>query len=134
MERLRSGAVFTAMKSSRSASKKALKFCRRNELRIKKEILLTKFKNKHSKHFWKEVRKMKGSVAPSRCIDGTSDIHDVVKIFDEKYSKILNNSECQTLTVRDDPKRFLSPFSISLRELDIAINRLKPGKGFDNIT
>ena len=53
--RIRVGETFEAMKTSRSTFKKALKFCRKNELRLKKEILLAKFKTKKSKFFWKEV-------------------------------------------------------------------------------
>ena len=47
------------MKTSRDVFKNALEFCRRNELRIKKTILLSKFEQKNTKEFGKHVKKRK---------------------------------------------------------------------------
>ena len=49
----------------------ALKFCRRNELRVKKEILLSKFEQQNTEDFRKEVKKIIGNSTVSLCIDDT---------------------------------------------------------------
>ena len=67
---------FEAIKNSRATFKNALNFCRRNALRIKKEILYSKFKQKITKDFRKEVRKIKGNTTVSWCIYGTSILQD----------------------------------------------------------
>ena len=38
---------------------------------------------------------MKGRMDSSRYINGTSNLTDVVEIFDKKYNKFLNDSEWQ---------------------------------------
>ena len=47
--RPRNNELFEIIKTSQAAFKNALKFCRRNELRIKKTILLSKFEQKKTK-------------------------------------------------------------------------------------
>ena len=59
--RVRFGNCFLSMKRSRSEFKKALRFCRTNELRIRKEILLDKFAFRNKQVFWKELRNSKGN-------------------------------------------------------------------------
>ena len=131
--RPRNNELFEVMKTSRAAFKNALKFCRRNELRIKKAILLSKFEQKKTKEFWKEVRKIKGNTTVSRCIDGTSILQDTVKIFDRKYKEVLDNSECQAHSVATDPMLRGSSFSFTPKDLDDAIDRLNQGLGFDGV-
>ena len=129
--RIRSGHEFEDMKRSRSSFKNALKFCKNNELRLRKELLLSKFKSNNSKSFYKEVRKIKGTVTNSRCIDGTCDTNEIVNIFNEKYKSILDNPQCQATHTVPRPRSNVSPLRFTLPELDMAISRLNPGRGAD---
>ena len=74
--------------------------------------------------FWKEVRKIKGKVKNSRCIDGKSNLKGVVEKFDKKYNKILKNNEYQSSSVANDPKSGWALVMFSLNDLDIVINKL----------
>ena len=96
--RIRSGFIFENMKSTRREFKRALKFCRINKLQIQKDILLSKFKMRNKNSFWTEVRRVQGhgSVFPS-CIDNASNPRDVVKVFDEKFSQVLDDPRSQTM-------------------------------------
>ena len=49
------------------------------------------------------MRKVEGNTTVSRCIDGTSNLQDIVNIFDRKYKEVLVNSECQSHSVATDP-------------------------------
>ena len=61
---------------------------------MKEEIILAMIEIKMSKYFRKELREMKGSFTSSGCIDGTSNLRDVVEKFDRKYNKVLIDGEC----------------------------------------
>ena len=129
----RNGDIFEAMKTSRLDFKNALKFCKNNELYLKKQILLSRFNAKNSKSFWNEVRKIKGKVTNSKCIDGTSDTSEIVNIFNIKYRETLDNLECQSTEPINQSDGNSLPLLFTMRELGKAINRLNPGKGFDHI-
>ena len=122
------------MKTSQTAFKDALKFCRRNELCIKKAILLSKLeKNKKTKEILKEMRKIKDNTTVIRCIDGTPILQDTVNIFDRKYKEVLDNSECEAHAVATDPMLRGTNFSFTPKDLEVAIDRLNPGTGFDGM-
>ena len=50
------------MKSSRIDFKKSLRYCRNNELQIRKDLLFSKFNHINKADFWREIRKMKGNI------------------------------------------------------------------------
>ena len=56
--RIRFGELFENMKSSRKEFKGALDFCRKNQINIRKQIILEKFRNANKSTFWKEIRKI----------------------------------------------------------------------------
>ena len=99
----------------------------------KSRIFLQNFKPKRSKYFWKKFRRMRGKVNSSFCIYWTSNLSDVDEIFDKKYNKVINDSECQSSTTANDPKFCLFPDMFSLIDLDTAINGLNLGKRFDHV-
>ena len=45
----------------------------------------------------------------------------------------MDNSECQAQSVATDPKLRGTNFSFSLKDLDVAIDRLNPGTGFESL-
>ena len=79
------------------------------------------------------MRKLKGNTTVSRCIDDTSILQDNVKKVDGKYKKVLDNSECQAHSVATDPMIRGTTFSFSPTDLDVAIDRLDPGTGFESV-
>ena len=134
--RVRSGAEFEKMKSSRAEFKKALKFCKTNEAVIRKENLLRKFTSANRSSFWKEVSKIKsksGQICIS--IDGNSDPQKIVSIFDEKYESILNDPSSQdppTLPSRQNMVNNPVPF-VTIENINAAIFDLNIGLGWDGI-
>ena len=47
------------METSRAAFRNAMEFYRRNELRIRKAILLSKFEQKNTKEIWKSEKNLR---------------------------------------------------------------------------
>ena len=93
--RLRYGPCFENMKSSRTVFKNALNYCKKNEAKIRKEILLENFLDNKYK-FWKELSKINGNSSKKAVlIDGKTDLNEIAMIFDEKYRKILDDPSCQ---------------------------------------
>ena len=56
------------MKTSRKSFKNAFNHCKANENKIRDEKLVTCYKNKNSKDFWKEVRKRKKTDMKNSCV------------------------------------------------------------------
>ena len=56
-----------------------------------------------------------------------------MEIFDKNYNGILNDSKWQSCSVANDSKSYLAPAMFSLKDSDIAINKLIKGKGFDHV-
>ena len=57
------------MRSSRADFKNALAYCRKNEVKIRKEIFIRNFKEKNMGNFWKGVKNSN----PKQCISKTID-------------------------------------------------------------
>ena len=94
--RVRSGTLFQSMLSSRSAFKNALKYVRKNEFIIRKQNILSKFKNSNKTEFWKEIKKLKNNTAKtSSCIDNLSNATDIISLFDMQYKTVLDDANCQ---------------------------------------
>ena len=135
--RIRMGSLFEEMKTSRKAFKNALKYCRNNEAKIKKEIILRKFGLKNKSAFWKEISKVNGKNSKKFVsIDGNSDAGEIVSIFDQKYKDILDDPRCQTPPSVENmirvPQANALPL-ITMNNLDQAIYELNVGKGWDGI-
>ena len=95
----------------------------------KKEILLNKFISKKPKELWKEVRRIEGSITSSKSIDGHSNPHDVVKIFDSKYRTAYDSSDSQGNLVPLFPGLNNTTITFSVKDVDNAIMRLKSAVG-----
>ena len=70
-----------------------MKFCKNNENWLKRKSYLANLFVKKPNNFGKKIRRIKGSITNSKGIDGHSNPHDVVKIFDSKYLTVLDNSD-----------------------------------------
>ena len=139
--RIRHGAMFDEMKSSRNNFKNALKFCRKNELKIRKHNLLTKFNHGNKVVFWKELGKLYGNKNNNvSYIDGISDPIEVASLFDRKYNEILDDINCQTvfnnvsmgMAEITRPDNFMTPL-ITLNNIHDATEKLNFGLGWDKI-
>ena len=138
--RPRIGVRFEKMKLSRSDFRNALNYCRKNESKIRKEILLAKFNHNNKSDFWKELRKLNGFNRNNlSCIDGTSDPKIIAEIFDTKYSETLKDPACQS-TSDSNPQDLISegiePCSVPLitfSDINYAIDKINVGLGWDKI-
>ena len=135
--KIRSGALFEDMKESRCSFRAALKYVRNNELKIRKQNLILAM-NTSKKEFWKQVRNLGNKKDnKSYCIDGLTELEDIVSVFSDKFQKILDDPQCQSsLPTEND---FLAPISDTYKNLfsdinlDKAINRLSVSLGWDGI-
>ncbi len=50
------------MKKSRTNCKKALQFCKENEMKIKKEKLLKSYAKNNKSDFWKDIKTLKKQI------------------------------------------------------------------------
>ena len=79
------------------------------------------------------MRKINGNTTVSWCLDGSSILQDTVKNFDLNYKDELDTSEHQTHSVANDPMLRGTNFSLSLKNLDVTLDRLNPNTGFDSV-
>ena len=134
--KVRQGLVFENMKNSRKNFKNALKFCKNNEMKIRKENLLRKFKTRNKKAFWKEISKLKGKkVKKFVQIDGKSKPEVITGIFDNSYRQILNDPSSQTVCSHGHHFHYpeFEPPILSYEILDSALMELNIGLGWDGI-
>ena len=132
----RTGDIFSDMKSARSAFKNAIRYCRKNELQIKKEILLNKFSGANKTVFWKNISKINGSWKPNVLhIDEKSNLNEITEIFDKKYKKILDDPSCQTgeFSRLDISSNGVYEPLVTAERINYAIDRLNTGRGWDNV-
>ncbi len=74
------------MKKSRTNFKKALKFCRENEMKIKKDKLLKSYAKNNKSDFWKDINMLKKKKKKKfNVVDGKTDKNEILNIFKEKY-------------------------------------------------
>ena len=94
--RIRHGCIFEGMKNARSKFKKALNFCKVNEMKLRKQKLVSSFNHHKNKNkFWKNVRNLKSQVLVST-IDGTNDPKSINKVFRKKYKTVLDDVNSQS--------------------------------------
>ena len=135
--RIRQGQFFDNMKQSRASFKNALKYCRKNEENIRKNILLDKFKLSNKSIFWRETRKLtQKNINNLNYIDGNSDPKVIASIFDNKYRDILNDPARQNNSYYHMPDGsqqragIISPL-ISFNDICNAITNINDGIGWD---
>ena len=140
--RPRFGSLFADMRSSRSSFKCALNFCKNNEQRIRKQNLADSFIDSNKKNYWNEIKKLNrcNKVKSTTCIDNKSDIDEIIDIFKCKYKNILDDVNSQVTPDNYDVildrlrnKEQLYSCHIFKHTLDNAIDKLKPGLGWDNV-
>ena len=137
--KIRSGPLFENMKLSRSDFKNALKYCRDNELKIKKQNLLAKFRFSNKIPFWKEVSKLNGKRSNEiSCIDGKSDSKEIAYIFDRKFNKIFDDKDCQSQISNENSWDFnrdeqINFPLITINDIRTSIDKLNMGMGWDKI-
>ena len=136
--RVRSGTLFQSMLSSRSAFKNALKYVRKNEFIIRKQNILSKFKNSNKTEFWKEIKKLKNNTAKtSSCIDNLSNATDIISLFDMKYKTVLDDVNCQgdaAFPGNVIPENFGNDLFFTIGDINDAIDKIKVGIGWDGVS
>ncbi len=85
------------MKKSRTNFKKALKCCKENEIKIKKDKLLKSYAKNNKSDFWKDIKTLKKTNKEIfNVVDGKTDKNEILNIFKEKYKTILDDPLSQT--------------------------------------
>ena len=132
----RLGQDFENMKQARSAFKNALNYCKNNEMRIKKENIMSKFALANKSLFWQNVSKINGKYSDRMtCIDSKYDLKQITEIFDRKYQKILDDPKCQTgqtFQALNESGQFATPL-ITSKLVDYGINELNIGIDWNNL-
>ena len=126
--RVRYGDLFEQMKTSRSMFRKALKFCKNNETRLKRQKFIRLFQFGDKKQFWKELRKSnpKKNIGT---IDGVSDTDKIIDIFSNKFriKRQISEGQEQICYVNNANDNVFLPDL----NLDDAIASLNEGQGLD---
>ena len=136
----RQGVLFDAMNESRADFKRALNYCKNNELEIRNENLVKSFGNKNKNLFWKEISRIKSSKAGHvNKIDDCLNPREIVNIFNDKYKIVFDDPNCKKIDAYY--KEQIAIHKNSNGELDFfkkhdvknIINSLKATIGWDNI-
>ena len=132
--RIRNGALFDEMKRSRCEFKNALNYCKKNELRIRRENFLLNFKTRRMNRFWKATKKLNPKAGCSLTIDGKTDLNDVVNVFSSKYRGIFDDPNSRSTNITpvnhgDEPFHYLFLSDC----IDNNIAKINTGLGFDMI-
>ena len=134
--RPRFGLIFEDMKGSRRDFKKALDFCKRNELKLRKDKFLSLYSCSKKTVFWKEIRKLTVRKHGSN-INGSNDPEEINDMFYTQFSSGSDNSVIDPFVcnipqsheiVLDNKKYFTAS------DLDNAINRLNKSIGHDGFS
>jgi len=134
--KIRNGFIFDNMKKTRSCFRRALSYCKLNELKIRREKFLVAFRIRNKYKFWREVKKI-NKVSSGALIDGNSNYEDIIALFDEKFRNILDDPARKNRTKRiispmpDNGDFFRVYFHCSM--IDSSISRLNHGQGFDDV-
>ena len=136
----RQGILFDAMNESRADFKRALQYCRNNELEIRNENLIQSFRNTNKNSFWKEISRIKSSKpCPVNKIDDCSSPSEIVNVFNDKYKILFDDPNCKKVDVHY--KEHIAIHKNSNCEIDFInkqdvkniIKSLKSTIGWDNI-
>ena len=128
--RVRYGDLFEHMKKSRSMFRKALKFCKDNETRLKREKFIRLFVNGDRNKFWKEVRKL-NPIKKIDTIDGFSNTNQIIDVFTNKFKNIKDVSQCHQQDCFDN--NFAEQHILPCLDIEKAILSLNAGHGHDGI-
>ena len=93
--KLRIGESFENMKNARRNFKRALDYCKSNELKIRNDRLLSSLRGGKSSEFWKTVGKENGKAKLNIAeVDGVSDPCEMVELFSNKFKTTFVNPDC----------------------------------------
>ena len=136
--RPRIGPMYETIKRCRSVFKNTLKFCRKNEQKIKADRLAKNlFENDHIS-FWKEVKKQQNcKVAMPSCIEGVRGTANIANMWQQHFDTIFNsvretNKDINTVNEFIKSVEYCDTMNVSGEELKCVINSLKNGKSCGN--
>ena len=96
------GDINYARKEARRKYHSAVKYVKNNEDYIIKCNVAKKLANKDSKHFWKEVNKLKiKNTSTCSTVDGTQGKTNICNLFRDKYRELYNEYDCNTNSLFD---------------------------------
>jgi hypothetical protein len=132
--KMRIGDNFDKMKETRKLFVNALNYCRKNKEKIGDEILAKKFKSKHGKEFWNEVKKRRPDNKTNvNEIDGLKENDKIASLFHDKFKAVTGTCDTgDNLNYVFKPNVHFSK-RLSTRAIKDAICNIKTGVGFDGI-
>ena len=132
--RPRSGVIFDDLRNARSSFRRALNFCKSNEVNLRKQKFLRSFQCKNRNNFWRDIRKLSPHSA-SQVIDGTTDLVEINQIFTNNYRAILDDPICHSNypILSDGEDHNLNKIFFQKQNIDESIEKIKIGLGFDFI-
>ena len=124
------------MKKTRADFRTALKYCKDNEVEIRRKKLLENFRSKNHKGFWRDVADInKHNISYPTKIDCKNTAVDICNLFSSKYESIFNKKKLirnVKLNVTNSKKMELV-LRFSLDDIKKSIKALKETVGFDKI-
>ena len=132
--RPRHGMIFEDMKDARIAFRRAMNYCKSNEVKLRKDKFIKSFNGKDKRNFWKDVKKFNPS-SSSNVIDGYTDPVEINKIFSSNYKRILDDQSCYSNYPSLDNNDYndWTRIYFQAHNIDESILKLKIGLGFDRI-
>ena len=133
--RIRYGFKFEETNRTRNEFMSALRHCKFNKNRIRREILLSKLQENIKLNFWKDFRRLNGrGINTSNCIDSQSNTDEILKIFNSHYKGILVDSSCQSIRSSTPSSASDSNYKlISLRSIDTENSKTKASIGKNEV-
>lgn len=122
-----SGHIFEEMRLTRKIFKGKLKWCIKNQEKIKMDILASLHSKKSFSAFWKGTKKLNYST-PSLpvSVDGKSDYKEIAEVFKDHF-RVSSNLECEPM-LKDGEGRSEAPVRFTCKEVSLSINSMKRGK------
>ena len=139
LEWLRSGKIrygdeYEKMKVKRKELVNALKYCKKNETKIRNDKMASAFWEKTVKEFWKQVRhRRKGANAPIDEIYSLISAQSIAAKFARWFSTVTGNVPCGRgvdFRARDQFAQAAVHHVFSIVDVQVAVSKLNTGLGF----
>ena len=125
------------MKKTRADFRAALRYCKDNEVELRRKRLLENFRLKNYKGFWRDVAETnKHNMSYPTEIDTKNTNVDICGLFSDNYGSIFRKNKRATRNVKlnvTNKKKMDILLRFSLEDVKKSIRALRATLGFDNI-
>jgi len=130
----RTGPVFEHKKLMDKQFKRAVRYIKRTEYKLRADSLVRKLLQNDVQDFWKEIQVMNAVKLPLPfSVEGVTGPDNVVELWRKHYSDLFNCVGTKKFSIGDVPPENVS---VTAEEISKAIGKLSMGKscGLDKIT